>query len=53
MNVNEYINEYIRNHKCLKCVHALVCLNNLGGADLDIVSADCGNYCPAQERVDD
>lgn len=37
--------------KCLSCVHASVCTNNLGGADLDIVGSDCHNYLPIDEVV--
>ena len=33
-------------NKCLACIHAKVCVNNLGGADLDIVGADCPHYAP-------
>jgi hypothetical protein len=31
-------------NKCLTCVHASVCANNLGGADLDIVGDDCQHF---------
>ena len=30
--------------KCFTCVHASVCANNLGGADLDIAAADCQHF---------
>ena len=33
-------------NKCLACIHAKVCVNNLGGADLDIVGDDCPHYAP-------
>lgn len=38
--------EYAKEMKCFGCVHSPVCINNLGGADLDIVCADCLNYLP-------
>ena len=34
----------IKESKCLTCIHAPVCANNLGGADLDLVGVDCQNY---------
>ena len=34
----------LKDLKCLSCVHATVCANNLGGADLDLVSKDCVHY---------
>ena len=33
-------------NKCLACIHAKVCVNNLGGADLDVVGDDCPHYAP-------
>ena len=42
---------YINDHKCMSCIHAPVCANNLGGADLDLVSQDCANYLPANTLV--
>lgn len=33
-------------NKCLACIHAPVCANNLGGADLDVVGNDCQHYAP-------
>jgi hypothetical protein len=41
----------IQEHKCLTCIHAPVCTNNLGGADLDVVGADCQNYLPISTVV--
>lgn len=43
--------EYVKNHKCMNCIHAPVCTNNLGGADLDIVGTNCPNYLPADGVV--
>ena len=37
--------------KCLTCIHAPVCANNLGGVDLDVVGADCRNYLPTSKVV--
>ena len=37
--------------KCLTCIHSPVCANNLGGADLDIVSQNCGHYLPNIEPM--
>ena len=34
----------IRIHKCLNCVHVDLCLENRGGADLDIAVADCRHF---------
>ena len=31
-------------NKCFTCIHAPVCVNNLGGADLDIVGTACKYY---------
>ena len=39
--------DYAKEMKCLGCVHAPVCANNLGGADLDVVGSDCKNYLPS------
>lgn len=38
-------------NKCLACIHAPVCANNLGGADLDIVGNDCRHYAPNIEPL--
>ena len=38
-------------NKCLTCVHAPVCMNNLGGADLDIVGSDCADYLPNKRSL--
>ena len=43
--------EYVKGNKCMTCIHSLVCTNNLGGADLDLVSQDCTNYLPANTLV--
>ena len=37
--------------KCLTCIHAPVCVNNLGGADLDVVGNDCKHYKPNIEPM--
>lgn len=36
----------LKDLQCFSCVHAPVCANNLGGADLDLASKDCKNYLP-------
>ena len=33
-------------NKCFTCIHAPICVNNLGGADLDVVGTDCQYYKP-------
>ncbi len=33
-------------NKCFTCIHSPICVNNLGGADLDIVGVDCKHYKP-------
>ncbi len=38
-------------NKCFTCIHAPVCVNNLGGADLDIVGEDCEHYKPNIEPM--
>ena len=43
--------DYIKNHKCMSCIHSPVCANNLGGADLDIVGMDCSFYLPACAEI--
>ena len=42
---------YIKDHKCMSCIHSPVCANNLGGADLDIVGKDCTFYLPACAEI--
>ena len=42
---------YIKDHKCMSCIHSPVCANNLGGADLDIVGKDCSFYLPACAEI--
>lgn len=42
---------YIKDHKCMSCIHSPVCANNLGGADLDIVGKDCAFYLPACAEI--
>lgn len=42
---------YIKDHKCMSCIHSPVCINNLGGADLDIVGKDCSFYLPACAEI--
>ena len=37
-------------NKCFTCIHAPICVNNLGGADLDIVGVDCPHYRPNIEK---
>ena len=43
--------EYVKGHKCMTCIHSPVCANNLGGADLDLVSKDCAHYRPETEPL--
>jgi hypothetical protein len=33
--------KYLKNLKCLHCIHADICLRNLGGADLAIAASSC------------
>lgn len=35
--------------KCVKCIHADLCMQNRGGADLDIAAADCQHFKEAVE----
>ena len=44
--------DYIKGHKCMSCIHAPICANNLGGADLDLVSQDCEHYLSSSTIVE-
>ena len=35
--------------KCVKCIHACLCMQNRGGADLDIAAAGCQHFKEAVE----
>lgn len=39
-------------NKCLACIHAPVCANNLGGADLAIAAADCKHFKDASNIIE-
>ena len=41
--------DYVKIHKCVRCVHNELCMQNRGGADLDIASADCIHFKEAVE----
>ena len=43
---------YIKDHKCMSCIHAPVCANNLGGADLDITAVDCAHFKDASSIIE-
>ena len=43
---------YIKDHKCMSCVHSPVCANNLGGADLDIAAVDCQHFKDASTVIE-
>lgn len=40
------------NLKCTKCIHAELCLQNRGGADLDIAAADCQHFKDASNIIE-
>ena len=38
--------------KCTKCVHADLCMQNRGGADLDIAASDCRHFKDASNIIE-
>lgn len=40
------------NLKCMKCIHADLCMQSRGGADLDIAAADCQHFKSAANFIE-
>lgn len=40
------------NLKCTKCIHAELCAQSRGGADLDIAAADCQHFKDASNLIE-
>ena len=40
------------NLKCTKCIHAELCVQNRGGADLDIAAVDCQHFKDASAIIE-
>lgn len=40
------------NLKCTKCIHAGLCMQNRGGADLDIAAADCQHFKDVSDMIE-
>jgi len=38
--------------KCTKCIHAELCMQNRGGADLDIAAVDCQHFKDASTIIE-
>lgn len=38
--------------KCVKCIHACLCMQNMGGADLDIAAAGCQHFKDASNIIE-
>ena len=42
----------MHNLKCAKCIHSDLCMQNRGGADLDIAAADCQHFKDASNIIE-
>ena len=42
--------DHFKDLKCTRCIHNVICMKNLGGADLDLAAVDCEHFKDASAK---